>query len=442
MSGGIARGLLGGGLLALAAIAAVAFTTTAAVAGGKLAGGVAQAEAIFAEAENLLRVGRVEQARASYERVIKEYTAAEYPQLVWRAAARVRLGDIQWRSSERALAGAEYVGVLEQEPPSFWTGRARLGLATVVLAGGDWVSAADMMQRVVTAAELGAADANVPAAEEARRRLTLIARFRLRPPLDQPLWTSTRALAISGLEFDRPVSLAAAADGQLLVVDEGLPSVLLIDASHANHSRLRYNDHTRPWWGPDGLPYLPTRRAGVIALGGGHLGFLAGDRGKPAPVKDLQAGARTLDGHWYLLDSSPRRILHFGPQGEYANRVTRELEQPVDLTVDASGRLYLLDRSSRAVVRFRADGTREGRVVSSAWRRPESVEVDWLGNIYVLDRDARTIEVFNEQGRRIARLGPSLPGGVALRGPRDIAVDGQGRLYVADRSASAVYVVQ
>lgn len=403
---------------------------------------VSSAEPIFVEAENLLRVGRVEQARQRFQQIIDEFPAADFPDLVWRAAARVRLGNIRRRSSPTAAAGVEYVEVLEREPLSPWTSRARMGLAAIALEYGDWQAAVQMLQRVISAAETGLADADSTASDEASRRLALIERFRLRPLLQRPYWSTTTSLRLGGVRFDHPMAVAAAADGQLLIVDDKIPAVLLVDAAHATHSRLGFNDHGRPWWGADGLPYLPTRRAGVIALGGGRLGFLAKDGTRPVPLKDVRGGARTPSGHWYLLDFSPRRILRFGPDGEYEGQVTRELEQPADLAVDASGRLYVLDRGAKAVVRFLPDGSRDGRLIAAAWRRPEAVEVDAVGNIYVLDRDARTIDVYDEAATRLARLGPTLPGGIALRDPYDIAVDGRGRVVVADRGASSVYVVQ
>ena len=401
-----------------------------------------QAEAIFSEAEALLRMGRVQQARERYERIVEEYPRARFPQLTWRAAARVRLGDIRWRSGSPELAGSDYVGVLEQEPPSAWSSRARLGLAGMSLAAGRWQEAVDLLARVVVAAAADSPEADAGAAAEARRDLTLVDRFLVGHAAGRPLWRRAERLQVPGLELQRPVALAAAPDGQLLIVDEGLPAVLLVDAEHGRVSRLPYNEHVRPWWGIDGLPYLPTRRAGVIALGGSHVGFLAREGGRPLLLKDLAAGTRTPSGRWYLLDASPPRVFRFGPEADYQGMAVGPPEEPVDLSTDPLGRLLVLERKQRAVVRFRADGRREGAIVHGSWRRPVALETDGLGNLYVLDRDQRTVDVFDADGERLVRLGPSLPANVPLRSPRDLAVDGFGRLYVADRGAAAVYVLE
>ncbi len=400
------------------------------------------AEALFAEAEGFLRRGRLREARVGYERIVAEFGAMAAPAASWRAAARVRLGDLRWRSGAFALAGGEYVRVLEQEPPSAWTSRARLGLASVALLDRDWVSAADMLQRVVTATDAGWPEGDAGAATDARQRLGLIQRFRVRPRSGTPYWTAASVLITPGHELRRPIALAASSDGQLLVVDEGIAAVLLIHSDASRVSRLPHDDHRRPWWGFDGLPYLPTRKAGVIALGGSQLRFVASEAGRRVPLEDLQGGARTPEGYWYLLDSDPRRVLRFTPEGEFERQITGRDEEPVDLVVDGRGRLLVLERRSDRVIRFDADGRRELVVVEGNWRRPEAIEVDGLDNIYVLDRDAKLIDVFDADGKPFSRLGPDFPSAVQMRSPRDLAVDGTGRVYVADRSASIVYVIR
>ncbi len=428
-----------------AALALVLWT-----AGGQLADVAAQqtdaaasAEAIFAEAEGFLRMGRLQEARTGYERVVAEFNPAVAPTVSWRAAARVRLGDLRWRAGAYASAGGEYVRVLEQEPPTAWTSRARLGLAGVALVDGDWVSAADLLQRVINATQAGRPDGDPVAAADARQRLGLIQRFRLRPRGDVPYWTAASVLPSPGHELRRPIALAASSDGQLLVVDEGIAAVLLIAADGSRVNRLPFDDHRRPWWGFDGLPYLPTRKAGVIALGGSQLSFVASEAARRVPLEDLQSGARTPDGHWYLLDFDPRRVLRFSPEGGFDRQITGPADEPIDLVVDRRGRLLVLERGRLGrVVRFDTQGRREAVIITREWRRPEAIEVDGLDNIYVLDRDSKLVDVFDVEGNPLARLGPDFPSGVELRSPRDLAVDGSGRVYVADRSASTVYMIR
>ncbi len=396
------------------------------------------AETIFATAEGLLRTGQIADARSAYLELVQTYPRATHPQLVWRAAARVRLGDLLWRAGAWQLAGAEYVDVVEFEPSSKWTSRASLKLAYVALAEEDWAGAIDLLQRVVSATD---AATDPSAATSARRALTLVERFHIRASNSAPPYLRASVVDM-GAEIDRPVAIAASADGQVLVIDEGAPAVLLKDPARDAASRLAYNAHSRPWWGVDGLPYLPTRKAGVIALGGSRLGFMSDEGGRSMPLKDLQAGVRTPDGSWFLLDADPRRVLKFDPDGTYRGMATTTREEPVDVAIDGVGRLYVLDRAGARVIRFAPDGERDGIVVASAWRRPEALAVDRLGNSYVLDRDARTIDIFSSAGQRLSRLGPTLPGNIELRAPRDLAVDDAGRIYIADRNARSVVIVQ
>ncbi|HJO04560.1 MAG TPA: hypothetical protein QGG47_11360 [Acidobacteriota bacterium] len=428
--------------LTFCAVLVVALLAT----GGRVAGAAAHqaetAEALFAEAEGFLQLGRLNDARTGYERIVAEFGAAAGPTVSWGAAARVRLGDLHWRSGALALAGGEYMRVLEQEPPSVWTSRARLGLAAVALVDGDWVSAAELLQWIINATEGGRPDGDEGAAIEARQRLGLIQRFKLQPRRGEPYWSAASVVATLDHELRRPIALATSGDGQLLVVDEGIAAVLLIMSDSSRVSRLPYDDHRRPWWGFDGLPYLPTRKAGVIALGGSQLRFAANEAGRRVPLEDLQSGARTPGGVWYLLDGDPRRVLRFGPDGGFERRVTALDEEIVDLAVDGRGRLLVLDRRLGRVIRFTADGQRDEVVVEGDWRRPEAIEIDGLGNIYVLDRDAKLIDVFDAEGNPLTRLGPDFPSAVQMRSPRDLAVDGTGRVYIADRGAAIVYVIR
>lgn len=396
------------------------------------------AETIFATAEGLLHTGRVAEARAAYLEIVDTFPRATHPQLVWRAAARVGLGDLLWRNGDWQRAGAEYVDVIEFEPRSKWTSRARLKLAYVALAGEDWAGAIDLLQRVVSAA---GTVADTSAAAAARRTLALVERFHVRGATSAAPYTRASVIDM-GAELDRPVAIAASADGQVLLIDEGVPAVLLKDPARDAASRLTYNAHSRPWWGVDGLPYLPTRKAGIIALGGSRLGFMSNERGRSMPLKDLQAGVRMPNGCWFLLDADPRRVLKFDSDGTYRGLATTTREEPVDVAIDGVGRLYILDRASSQVIRFSADGERDGIVATARWRRPEALAVDRLGNSYVLDRDARTIDIFSSTGQRLGRLGPTLPGNIELRSPRDLAVDASGRIYIADRNLRAVVIVE
>ena len=251
-------------------------------------------------------------------------------------------------------------------------------------------------------------------------------------------WTTSHLVEVAGLTLERPVGVAAADDGRLVVVDEGAPAVFVVDADRAYFNRLNYNNHRKPWW-EGGRLYLPMQDAGVLKFGVRPLTFEVQGR----ELQRIEAGARLGGGRWYLIDTGLRRVLRFGPDGAFQETLQPHRGgEPVDLAMDVRGRLYVLDARSGEVIRYGEEGHYDAVAVVGAWRRPVAIEVDRLGNIYVLDRDARTIDIYQPDGGLRARLGPDLPGGTRLRGPRDLAVDGRGVLYVVDRDLSAVVAIR
>lgn len=375
--------------------------------------------------------GDLESARAMLRRVPLLFGPESYPQLAWRAEARVLGGEISLRLGEYPQAAGDFLEAIEDEPPSPWTARAQLGLATVFLADGDWTAAAGELQRAV--------DAGGTEAALARQRLGAIHRLLVRPAAGQAVWQKARLLPVPGVELRKPSGVAAAADGSIVVGDRGADMVYRLAPDGSLADRFDLTEPGRPWWQEDGV-YLPSGDAVSRLEDRSAQSFVAPRGKKLEPVKDLEAGARGTLGQWYLLDRQSKRVLVFVPTGRYL--ATLAEGEPVDLAQDARGRIYVLDRKRGEVTRFSADGTSEGVVVRSDGRRPEAVEVDELGDVYVLDRDAGRISVYDAGGQLLATLGPQLPGGLELKNPVDLAVDGAGRVVVADGKQSALVVVE
>lgn len=383
----------------------------------------------------------LETARTTFGRIPLLYGPQAYPALEWRVQARVRSGELSLLLDDLEQAAAAFVGAVEDEPPSAWTPYARLGLATVSLRQGEWTAAAEILQRVADTSPTEEGPGG--AAAMARRRLALIHRLILRPSLGQEPWQEARRLQVAGLQFDRPVGVAATEDGRLLLVDEGTPFVAAVAPGGEVLRRLPIKDVQLPWWGREAGAYAPQEESVVSLLAGERLSFVAPKGDKEEPLKKLRAGERGILGHWLVVDEDRREAMLFSPGLEYLNVVHGGSDgQPMDVAMGPRGYFYILDRRAKAVFRFGPDGRPAGRFAAGDWRRPEALAVDLLGNVYVLDRDDERVAVLGVDGRRWTEVGTRLPGGIELDSPRDVAVDGSGRLYIADRNLRAVVVLE
>ena len=69
----------------------------------------------------------LEEARKTFRRVPLLYGRESHPRLADRSRALIRSGEIGLRLGEYAVAASDFLQVIEDEPPSLWSGRAPLG---------------------------------------------------------------------------------------------------------------------------------------------------------------------------------------------------------------------------------------------------------------------------------------------------------------------------
>jgi tetratricopeptide (TPR) repeat protein len=383
-------------------------------------------------------------AREAYRSAVLLYGRADFPVLVWRAPALLGAGEASLKLGESRVAAAHFVAAIEDEPHSGFTDVARLQLATLLMRGGEWQAAADILQRVVDEGTQQSASHVVDpvVTGRARRRLELIHRLQLRPSLSQSPWEAARQLRFSGPQLENPEGIGVAGE-RVVIVDPGIPLIAVVEPDGTLSDRVPSAEASHPWWGGTGQPYVATRRSVLNLATRERQDFMGPDGSEMKPVEGLTAAAHGLHRQWFVLDSNRRQVLMYDEAASYRSLLMgNDDSEPVDLAVDYLGRLHVLDRRSKAVLRFGPEGGERTRVMQREWRRPEALAVDDLGNLYVLDRDARTIEVFDGAGQLLWQLGPQLPGGAELRGPRDISVDGAGRIFVADRDLKAFLVIE
>jgi DNA-binding beta-propeller fold protein YncE len=400
-----------------------------------------RAETRYFDAESVLLAGDVEGAMAAFTALIDDYPPARFPALTWRAAAAVRVGELQLQLGRADAGEARFVAVLDGEPPSAWWARARLGLARSLMWRGEWPAATDLLQSVVDAVEAGTDDADPIAAGLAREHLGLAHRLWVRPAAGEAPWRQSGRLPIGG-ELGNPIGVAAAPGFGILVVDEGTDLVTLIDPAGPPVSAT-VRDAARPWWGPAGEALVAADEwvNGPFGLEAHQFAFAEGDRRRP--LNDLRAGARTATGDWILLDEGFKQVMVFSSGGDYLRSLDLGPDgEPVDVALGPQGKVYVIEKRRREVRVFNPDGSLFTGFGYERWREPYALAVDAAGFVYLLDRGNRQIEVFDPELGAGWTLGPVLPGGVELRDPRDIAVDGAGRVLIADRRLSAIIVIE
>lgn len=401
----------------------------------------APAEEAFLAAQAAWSEGRVDEAVAGLRGVVERFPQDRYPQLRWRAAARVRLGEIRMRLGQVEAAAAELVGVVDEEPATEWSGRARVGLATVWGLQGRHDAASVLLQEVVAAAEEEEPGADAEAARLARQRLALLHRLAVRRQMGLSPWSGTTTLE-PGVELDDPVGVAVSAAGDLVIADQGLDQAILLERE-GTLSLFGLADVRRPWWDADGNVWLAAGEAIWQPLTGDSMGFVRSEAGDRRPLEEPLAGATGPRGEWWIVDGDDDVVFRFGPGGDHRGTLDPQGDaELVDVVLDPRGGVLALDRRARRVRRYDPEGRASGLTGFDDWEEPWALDVDAIGNVYVLDRDAERIHVFDAEGNPVWSLGPVLPGERELGDPRDLAVGPDGKLYVADRDRSVIVVIE
>ena len=386
------------------------------------------------EVQQARRTADLEEARATFRRVPLLYGRETYPDLEDRVRARVRTGEISLQLGEDSTAVAELLAAVEDEPAGRLTGKARLLLATALTRSGEWIAAAEVLQRLVSeGAEVsGAASSTETERASAVRLLSLLHRRLVRPLSGLGPWLAASRYPPSGLQLKEPTGVAAATDGRLVIVDPNLPLVALIDADGTVAGRAALRDAGRPGWSA-GAPFVVTDQRILLPFDDRESPrFLEPKPGKENPLKGLQAAERGPFGDWFLIAKGWRSLLSFETSRKGQELLATSKPDLEDITQDHLGRIYVLDRSTKQILRIGVDRRQAETVLKGTWKRPVALELDQLGNYYVLDRGTKTIEMFDSSGRRQAKIGPALGSGIELRNPVDLAVDGSGRLFIAD----------
>ncbi len=225
------------------------------------------------------------------------------------------------------------------------------------------------------------------------------------------------------------------------------------------------------------LPFtdaLATPAYQINTLGGtGDSGFSGdGGAGIAAMLASPHGVAADAQGHLYIADKYNHRIRKIAPDGSIstvagtgaagysgdgAPAIRAQLNTPLDVAVDAQGRVYVVDHGNHCIRSIDTSGiiqrlagqcgaegsVNDGKPARSAYlRRPSGIGIDAAGTVYIADSGNHRIRKVTADGiiQRVAgenrNGGYSGDGGAAiaanLRNPLDVASDTQGNVYIAD----------
>ncbi len=247
----------------------------------------------------------------------------------------------------------------------------------------------------------------------------------------------------------RPVSIAVASDGRILVTDNTTP---LAKAFLPDGTEVALKPAARDPGEPSSFPFgVAVDEAGDVYVSdlirNEVLVYRAGSL-EPSPFAGPEWGGRApgalfaRDGRLYVADirnqqivvidiAEERRVSVIGTgQGDGPT----EMRYPNGVWVDTKGVVYVSDSNNDRIQRFTADG----RPLSSwpGFRNPRGIAGDGNGRIFVANTLAHEILIIDNEGGIVSRVVRA--GSREIGFPTGLAVAGN-RLLVTDRDAHGVY---
>jgi len=151
----------------------------------------------------------------------------------------------------------------------------------------------------------------------------------------------------------------------------------------------------------------------------------------------------TTDGenHVWVVDGRADRVLKLTPNGDKLLELGGfgwsqwQFKDPVQVAVDADGRIFVSDRGNRRVQVFDRFGSHV-QEVKDHLKSPTGLGIDGDGLLYVTDDETGELNLYSPSGRRIAFWTEARPGD-RFRGPNDVVVLGD-RVFLLDAGNNRV----
>ncbi|MDX8386689.1 MAG: 6-bladed beta-propeller [Gallionella sp.] len=212
--------------------------------------------------------------------------------------------------------------------------------------------------------------------------------------------------------FVAPIGIAQGKNGEILVVDAELHTVIRLD----------------------------------------HNGIPVGELGRSVLKRPTGLARDAARGLIFVADTYAHDIKVFGDDGILQKVIGQrgdgdaQLNFPTHLTFE-SGKLYVTDTMNSRVLVFDEDGnmlTKFGRrgLFVGDMVRPKGVAVDSGGNIYVVESMHDRLLIFNSEGRTLLAIGGSGPNVGEFYLPAGVWIDSYDRIYIADMFNGRITVLQ
>lgn len=229
------------------------------------------------------------------------------------------------------------------------------------------------------------------------------------------LATGAAGAARQPLQFLWPTSVAIAANGSVLVVENGLGRVDSIDPASGRLTTLKA-----------GL----TKAYGVAVGPSGSVFVSAnGAIQRLAPAR-LLAAART--GAWPIAVDRSSRVVYatetgaFRLRGSTPVRLAGGLAGPHGIAVAPDGAVLVSDTGHDRVLQIAPDGARSTLIRVG---QPRGLDVAADGTIYVVEAVSHRVGRYSADGRRLGSVGSG------FSDPYDVAVARDRTVYVVDTAA-------
>lgn|GEM_PF-265599 len=147
----------------------------------------------------------------------------------------------------------------------------------------------------------------------------------------------------------------------------------------------------------------------------------------PTTLNAATAIAIDASGNLYVVDSGAGKIYQYSSAGVLLQTIT-DTHTPENVAVDVNGNIYVLDNGgfgNRQLVKYNSAGTIVGTPVTALSNNPLGLSIDASGNIYIGNNNTDDVTVYNSGGTLLTTI-------TGNNNPEGMVVDSQGNLYVSN----------